>query len=174
MSQPRQFAITPPDLRMPALLFAIVLVSPLAALALGWRELRGTPALWLLLATTLIAPTLLWLAVFRRKVMIDGDTLHIVAGLNQTRVALSALLPQQARIIDLDTRPENRLGFKRFGTSMPGYHAGHFSQIGGNKVFALVTGKHGVLVLPERDGRLLMLSMEKPQAMLDAIERIPR
>ena len=83
---------------------------------------------------------------------------------------VDALQVDEARIVDLDANKEYRLGIKSFGTSMPGYHAGHFRQVGGRKVFALVTDKRRVLVLPERDGRLLMLSLEKPQALLDALQ----
>ncbi len=171
MSSAREFAITPPDMRVPGLLCVFVLLTCLGALALSWRELQGSPALWLVIAFTLGTPALIVVALFRRKVALDGASLRIIAGLNQTRVPVSSLLPAQARIVDLGTSKEDRLGIKSFGTSMPGYHAGHFKQAGGHRVFALVTDKRRVLVLPEQSGRLLMLSLEKPQALLDALQR---
>lgn len=170
MSQPREFAVTPPDLRLPGLIFAIVLLICVGALAMGWRELQGSPALWWVLTATFVAPALVLVGLLRRKVVLDGDTLRIVAGFNQARVPTASLLANEARIVDLGNHAEYRLGMKSFGTSMPGYQAGHFHQAGGRKVFALVTGKHRVLVLPERGGRLLMLSLEKPQALLDALQ----
>lgn len=124
--------------------------------------------MWPILTATIIAMLLLAVALFRRKVLLDGENMRIVAGLNQTRVPLAMLLPQQARIVELNNSPENHIGMKTFGSAMPGYHAGHFRQVGGSKVFALVTDKRRVL-LPERDGRLLMLSLHKPQALLDAL-----
>ena len=169
MSTPREFAVTPPDLRLPWLIVVAVVLICVGALALGWRELQGSPALWLTLAVTVLAPALLMVALFRRQVVLEDGTLRIVAGINQTRVPVDALQVDEARIVDLDANKEYRLGIKSFGTSMPGYHAGHFRQVGGRKVFALVTDKRRVLVLPERDGRLLMLSLEKPQALLDAL-----
>lgn len=171
MSSPRGFAVTPPDMRVPGLLCAFVLLTCLAALILSWHELQGSPALWLVIALTLGTPALIVVALFRRKVVLNDGVLRIVAGLNQARMPVSSLLPAQARIVDLATSKEDRLGIKSFGTSMPGYHAGHFKQIGGRSVFALVTDKHRVLVLPEQSGRLLMLSLEKPQALLDAVQR---
>lgn len=171
MSNVRKFDVTPPDLPIPALIFIAVLLTLTGVLAMGWHQLVGSSALWVVIAAALIAPALILITVFRRKVMLDGETLKIVAGLNRTSIPTSSLLTNQARIVDLDTSTEYRLGIKSFGTSMPGYHAGHFRQIGGNKVFALVTDKRRVLVLPERDGRLLMLSLEKPQALLDALQR---
>lgn len=171
MTSAREFAITRPDLRFPGAIFIAVVLTLIAALALGWHQLVGSPALWLVIAAALVAPVLILVAVFRRKVVLDGETLKVVAGLNQASVPTSALLVNEARIVDLGTSTQYRLGMKSFGTSMPGYHAGHFRQIGGKKVFALVTDKHRVLVLPERSGRLLMLSLEKPQALLDALQR---
>ena len=171
MSAPREFAVTPPDLRLPALIFALVLSACVVSLVLGWGEFEGGAAPWLMLATIVFMPVLVLVALFRRKVTFDGQTLHVAAGINQTRVAAGMLSPGEARVVDLATNAEYRLGVKSFGTSMPGYHAGHFRQVRGRKVFALVTDKHRVLVLPERDGRLLMLSLDKPQALLDALQR---
>ncbi len=171
MSAPREFAVTPPDLRLPGLILVAVLLACASALAFGWHEMQGRHALWAGLAATIIAPALVLAALFRRKVTFDGHTLYIVAGLNQTRVAAGMLSPGEARVVDLATNAEYRLGIKSFGTSMPGYHAGHFRQVRGRKVFALVTDKHRVLVLPERDSRLLMLSLDKPQALLDALHQ---
>ena len=174
MSNARSFAVTPPDMRLPWLIFAVTLLACVGALALGGRELQGSPMLWLVLALTIAAPALILVSLFRRKVVLDGDTLRIVAGINQARVPVASIKADDARIVDLDTSPDYRLGIKSFGTSMPSYHAGHFRQIGGAKVFALVTDKRRVLVLPERDGRLLMLSLAKPQALLDALQHPAR
>ena len=171
MSSARRFAVTPPDLRLPWLIVVAVVLICVGALALGWRELQGSPALWLTLAVTVLAPALLMVALFRRQVVLEDGTLRIVAGINQTRVPLASIRLDDARIVDLDTHPEYRPGIKTFGSSMPGYHAGHFRQVGGKKVFAMVTDKHRVLVLPEQDGRLLLLSLEKPQALLDALRQ---
>lgn len=57
---------------------------------------------------------------------------------------------------------------------MPGYQAGHFRQVGGGKVFALVTDRRKVLALRENGGRLLLLSLAQPHALLDALSRRPR
>ena len=169
MSVPREFAVTPPDLRLPGLVFAAVFLACAGTLAFGWRGMQGSHALWIVVLATIVTPVLVLVALFRRKVVLDGAALRIVAGLNRTRVPVSALLPAEARVVDLDTHPEYRLGIKTFGSSMPGYHAGHFRQRGGRKIFALVTDKHRVLALPERDGRLQLLSLDKPQALIDAL-----
>lgn len=171
MSTAREFAVITPDYRVPGLILALLLLACLGALGVIGPPSQNDPTFWLVMAVAVIAPGLMVIAMLRRKVTLEGDSLRIVAGLNQTRVPVASLQPDQARIIDLDTGAgrEYRLGIKTFGTSLPGYHAGHFRQLGGRKVFALVTDKRRVLVLPERDGRLLMLSLEKPQALLDAL-----
>ena len=55
--------------------------------------------------------------------------------------------------------------------SLPGYQAGHFrlrAKLG--KAFCLVTDTRRVLWLPMRDGKQqLLLSLERPQALLDAL-----
>ena len=38
-------------------------------------------------------------------------------------------------------------------------------------MFALLTDRDRVLALPERDGRLLLLSLDNPQSLLDALQR---
>lgn len=167
-TQARRFDVTAPDLRVPMLVLGFTVLVCIGALAMTWNALQGAARIWLVLVA-LLAPVAIIVSIFRRRVELNDGALHIVAGLNSTRVALSDLLPAQARIVALDERPEDRVGIKTFGTAMPGYHAGHFRQIGGSKVFALVTDKRRVLVLPERSGRLLMLSLSQPQALLDAI-----
>ena len=55
---------------------------------------------------------------------------------------------------------------------MPGFHAGRFrlrEKFG--KAFCLLTDRHRVLWLPLRDGKdQLLLSLEQPQALLDALK----
>lgn len=174
MNSAREFKITPPDLRLPGLILAVVMLTCVGVLVMSWHEVKDSAALWIALPACVLAPLVLVVALFRRKVVLNGETLHIVAGLNQARVPTASLRSGEARIVDLATSQEYRLGIKSFGTSMPGYHAGHFRQLRGGKVFAMVTDKHRVLVLPEANGRLLMLSLEKPQALLDALQPAAR
>ena len=136
----------------------------------AWDKVKA----WWVVALALIAPAMIVAAVMRRRVRIEDGVLHVVAGLNQTRVPLSELAPDDARIVDLETHPELRPGIKTFGTAMPGYQAGHFRQVGGGKVFALVTDRRKVLALRENGGRLLLLSLAQPYALLDALSRHPR
>lgn len=174
MSSAREFAIIPPDLRFSGLLVAFVLFSCVGALTVSWQALRGSPIFWLMVLAAFATLTLVLLALFHHKVVLEDESLHIVAGLNRACVPAASLLVNEARIVDLTTNSEYRLGRKHNGTALPGYHAGHFRQADGRKIFALITDKRRVLVLPERDGRLVMLSLEKPQTLLDALQRSAR
>lgn len=173
MNTSRDFAVNPPDMRMPAIVIGITVLVCTGAIAVTWPELAASRGLWWLVALALLAPAMIVAAVMRRRVRIEDGVLHVVAGLNQTRVPLSELAPDDARIVDLETHPELRPGIKTFGTAMPGYQAGHFRQVGGGKVFALVTDRRKVLALRENGGRLLLLSLAQPYALLDALSRHP-
>lgn len=173
MSTKRDFAVIPPDMRMAAIVIGITVLVCMGAIVVTWSELVASRGLWWVVALALIAPAMIVAAVMRRRVRIEDGVLHVVAGLNQTRVPLSELAPDDARIVDLETHPELRPGIKTFGTAMPGYQAGHFRQVGGGKVFALVTDRRKVLALRENGGRLLLLSLAQPYALLDALSRHP-
>lgn len=107
----------------------------------------------------------------RKRVVLDGDRLQVVAGLFSHTVAAATIDLERARVVDLDERTELRPAIKTFGMSLPGYHAGHFrlrQKLG--KAFCLLTDRRRVLWLPLRDGRQhLLLSLEHPQALLDAL-----
>ena len=165
----RSFPVSPPDTRVAIGIIAFTLLICLLALGMAWRELAGSPMLEWVLAVAVAAPLLFAVATWRRRVALVDGRLEVVAGLNRTTVPVASIDLANARIVDVGDRPENRVGFKVFGTAMPGYQAGHFRQVGGRRVFALVTGRQRVLVLPEHGGRLLMLSLEQPRALLDAL-----
>ena len=107
----------------------------------------------------------------RRRVQLHGQVLQVVAALFSKRVPVDSIDIERARVVDLDERTELRPAIKTFGMSLPGYHAGHFrlrQKLG--KAFCLVTDRRRVLWLPLRDGKQqLLLSLEHPQALLDAL-----
>ena len=108
----------------------------------------------------------------RRRVRLDGQVLQIVGGLFSHRVAVDRIDLERARVVNLDERTELRPVIKTFGMSLPGYQAGHFrlrEKFG--KAFCLLTDRHRLLWLPLRDGKdQLLLSLEHPQGLLDALK----
>ena len=97
--------------------------------------------------------------------------LHVVAGLFSQRVPVDRIDLGRARILNLEERTELRPAIKTFGMSLPGYQAGHFrlrADLG--KAFCLVTDRRRVLWLPQGGGKdQTLLSLEQPQALLDAL-----
>jgi hypothetical protein len=165
----REFAIPPPDLRLIAIAPALGLVAGLIGIAVAARE---EPRVWWIAIPVALATGLIAWIIRRRSVFLENDRLKIAAGLNSTDVAIADLDLDAARIVDLDEATTLRPGLKTFGTSMPGFHAGHFRLRDRGKGFVLLTARRRVLVLPERGGRRLLLSLEQPQALLDALRDV--
>lgn len=162
----RTFRTVAPDLRLAWLLPGAGLALGVVGIAMAARE---QPAAWWMTLVLVACVALIAGSLARRRVTLDGDRLIIAAGLNGTRVAVADLDLAAARIVDLKAEPALRPGHKTFGTQMPGYHAGHFRLRNRGRGFVLVTDTRKVLVLPERGGRTLLLSLQRPQALLDAL-----
>lgn len=174
-NQARQFAVTPPPAHAWLVLFLLGGVVPL--LALAWVALlepgarTGMRAAWPVLALVpLLLGGLSW-AMRRRGVELRHGVLDVRAAMYRTRVPVAELDLARARVVDLAERTELRPLLKTNGMSLPGFHAGHYRLRGKlGKAFCLVTDRHRVLWLPFHDGpRQLLLSVQQPQALLDAL-----
>jgi len=167
------FVVTPPPAYASMLLVLLGGVLPLAIIAVLWlwappAQLSGVgPAL--VVVPAVVAALLL--AMKRRSVELRDGVLDVRGALFRHRVAVTQLDLARARIVDLAERTELRPILKTGGMSVPGFHAGHFrlrEKLG--KAFCLVTDRHRVLWLPLRDGKgQLLISLEQPQALLDAL-----
>lgn len=169
----RNFAVTPPPAWAWGLLIGLGGVFPLAIIAVLWlsgqrAQLSGVPAA--LVAIPVVLAFLL-LAMQRRSVELRDGMLDIRATLYRKRISPAELDLQRARIVNLGERTELRPLLKTNGFSAPGLQAGHFRLRGGfEKAFCLLTDRRRVLWLPLRDGKnQLLLSLEQPQALLDAL-----
>ena len=162
----REFEVVAPDLRMALLLPGLGLLA--AAIGLAFAAQRD-PGVWLTVPVLFLAAAVIAIVVRRRSVRLEGGELKVAAGMHNRRVAVADLDLAAARIIDLRENKALRPLFKSVGTSLPGYRAGHFRLRDRGKAFVLVTDPARVLVLPERSGRRLLLSLRHPQALLDAL-----
>ena len=173
----REFAVIPPNL---ALVWAIPLLSGLAAVGALWWAAQRNPHITGMTTWFHIGPLMVLIAsavlvaiiIHRRRVTLTDAVLKISAGLNTQTVAIDQLDLGNARIVDLDTHPDLRPWMKSMGTALPGLKDGHFRLRDGRKAFVLMTERHRLLVLPRRDGKLILLSMEKPQALLSALNEL--
>ncbi len=165
----REFAIVPPDLRLALPLPAIALLAALVGLGFAARE---EPRVWFFaILIVMVAVFIVW-SVQRRRVVLDGDLLAITAGLNIARVRVADLDLAAARSVNLADVTTLGPLLKTFGTTMPGYSAGHFRLRDRSRGFLLLTDRRKVLALPERGGRTLLLSLERPQGLLGALQAV--
>lgn len=164
----RDFPVPAPPLRPLVLTMLPALVIVLVVAWLAGRDGDATALLLSLVVVPAVA-LLVFAAIRRRRIRLADGHLQVVAGLNTTRVAVDALDLAHARVVSLDAHPEFRPGMRMMGTQFPGYAAGHFRRLDGARSFALITRRDKVLVLPQHDGRRLLLSPEQPRALLEAL-----
>ena len=165
----REFAVRPVSAR------AMLLPgAALAAAAIGmlFVMLRGDLKVAWVFPIILLSAGLIAFSLRRRRVSLDNGVLAIAAGLNTRRIAIGEIDLGGARIVDLREHTDLKPMLKVMGTSLPGYDAGHFRLRNRSKAFLLLSDRTRVLVLPEKSGRKLLLSLEQPQALLDELRRV--
>ncbi len=133
--------------------------------------LMGGSAAWSLAVIVLMGVGLGW-AFFRRRVELADNVLDVRSTLYRRRTPVADLLLDQAEVVDLGRDRRYGIHFKTNGYSMPGFYSGHFRLQGGGKGFALVTDRARTLVIPVRGGSTLLLSLERPQALLEALRKV--
>lgn len=163
------FAVAPLPKLARVSVVGLLLIAPTAVIGIG--ALSGRPAstgVWLALLATLAVFVLIAAATARRAIVLEADRLTVKAAIYTRRVTVSEIDLQRARVLDLAEHPELRPGLKTNGFALPGFSAGHFRGRDKRKAFCLITGQR-VLDLPLTDGSRLLISPERPQAVLDAL-----
>lgn len=174
MTTAREFAILPPR-KSSEVFLALIFGVPALAVLLAVAVQSGVPLLaWVAVDAGVFAYLLagfgLGRALRRMRACIDDRVLELRAPLQRLRVAVGMLDLAQARIVDLNREPSLRPRLKSGGVDLPGVAAGHFrGRPFSQRLFCLLTRRERVLLLPERSGRRLLLSLERPQALLDAL-----
>lgn len=171
-SNTQDIALAPLPQQAWVFLVALAAALVLAGLLLPAGRMVPAPAWPVIpfgLALLLVPPAL---ALGRRRLTIDGDRLVVAATFYIRRVPVHALDLERARVVDLAEHTEFKplLGINRF--DLPGFRAGHYLLRNRKRAFCLVTARERVLVLPLRDGRLLMISPLQPRDLLARLERI--
>ncbi len=144
-----------------------------------WMEITLSPpffrmwgsAAWSL-ATLVLIGAGLGVAFFRRRVSLAGDVLDVRSTLYRRRTPVAHMQLDQAEVVDFGRDRRYGLHMKTNGYSMPGFYSGHFRLQGGSKGFALVTDRQQTLVIPVRGGSTLLLSLDRPQALLEALRKV--
>lgn len=152
-----------------------IMVAIVAAVVIGLQFMprhQATPMPFWLPLLLVVAVGIPLLALLRRRIRIDGRELCVAATVYTRRTPIDALDLDHARIVDLAERTELKPMLKTNGFNLPFFQAGHYRLRNRAKAFCLLTGRERVLVLPQRDGRFILLSPEKPQVLLDALRRL--
>jgi len=124
---------------------------------------------------TALVPAVMLSLLAHREVLLDGDKLVVTGALVFARkVPVGKLDLDRARILDLGEHTEFRPLLQLGGFALPGFKAGHYLLRNRSRAFCLLTSSNKVLLLPQRNGKLLLLSPEHPQAVLDALRQAPR
>lgn len=139
------FASTPRRSSEWLVVIPAMMILPLSAIFLTWR-------------------------MHRRKLSIEDGKLKS-GRMPWHRTAIESLDLAAASIVDLDQHRELQPVRKIAGTAMPGYRSGFFRLRDKRRAYAVLTDCRRVLVLPKRDGGLLMFSLVRPDALLDALRR---
>jgi hypothetical protein len=165
----REFDLVAPDARLVWLVPGIAAFAILVGIGvLATQE----PHALVTIPIALVSITVLALLLRRRRVEIDdAGMLTISAGFNTHRVAAADLDLDSARVVDLRERSEWKPLIKIFGTRLPGLAMGHFRLRDRSAAFVLLTDRSRVLVLPEKSGKKLLLSLQQPQGLLDALRK---
>lgn len=168
----KEFAVTPPShftYWLPGGLMFLAVVGMAYGASTGSFGPESTLVLLLLIPVFILVALFVTVVMRRRAVLLDGETLVVHATLHTRKVAVADLDLDAARVVNLADHPDLRPVWRMWGFGLPGYQAGLFFLRKHGRVFCLVTGRERVLVLPERGGRLMLLSLERPQALLDAL-----
>ncbi len=172
----RSFPLAPLHQGTWGLLVALWVVLLLFAFLGGpHQQSPDNPVPWwvVVLFGTALLPAGLLSTLAHREIHLEGDTLVVAAALIFVRkVPIRDLALDKARVLDLDEHTEFKPMLRFGGFGLPGFSAGHYLLRNRSRAFCLLTTRRNVLLLPQRDGKVILVSPEKPQALLDALRTI--
>jgi hypothetical protein len=122
----------------------------------------------------ILVPLLLlfgWFAYASRQARFElrDDGLRIRSAVYGRTIPAHSLVVEDARIVDL--RRELQPTLRTNGIGMPGYSAGWFRLRGESRALLFVTDRSRVVYLPTREGWPVLLSVQEPEAFLEALRQ---
>jgi hypothetical protein len=155
---------------MPMVVGGLLMLGLLVAIAINYDQpmvlAAAVPAVFVVVAVLF---GLAWIIRHPRVRLVDGELQ--VGRFPRLRARASQLDLAAARVVDLDSETSLQPVMRLMGTSMPGLHTGWFWLRDKSRAFLLVTDRRRVLVLPRREGGPVLLSLVRPESLLDALRR---
>lgn len=170
----RDFTVAPLD-RWTLLGLWLPMTSAMAIVAgsVLWNSSEQVPrGLLFTLPFVLLVGVVLHVLLRRRRIQLEQGELKVTATLFRKQIPVSAIDLDKARIVNLDEHTELKPALKTNGFSLPAFTAGNYRLRNKAKAFCLISGRARVLVLPLRDGPLVLLSPEKPRELLEGLREV--
>jgi hypothetical protein len=87
-------------------------------------------------------------------------------------IALTSLVLDDARVINLETDQEFRPSWRTNGIGLPGYSTGWFKLRNGQKALAFITDRTRIAYFSTTEGYVVLLSVENPDALVATLKRV--
>lgn len=108
---------------------------------------------------------------YRSSVTITRDALELSVPVYGRSIPLDTIEHANARVINMRTDRELRLGVRTNGLGSLGYALGWFRLAGGGRALVALTDRSSVASLPLNDGTTVLLSLDDPAAFIQALQR---
>ena len=132
---------------------------------------------WISLALSVGLPVLVTLLFvyflyggYRSSVTITEDALEFSVPVYSRSIPLDTIEHAGARVVNMRTDREPRLGLRTNGLGSLGYSLGWFRLVGGGKALVALTDRSSVASLPLNDGTTVLLSLKDPAAFIQALQ----
>lgn len=173
MQHPQNFPVAP----LPAHAIWWLWLPLLLAMGVGIAALLmepGTPPVvtWMMVPLVLLIGTVLALATRRRMIVLDNRELQVRATFYTKKLPVESIDLDRARVLSLEEHTDLSPMLKTNGFGLPGFKAGHFRLRNLTKAFCLVTDRRRVLILPLREGSMVLLSPARPADLLARLREL--
>lgn len=107
---------------------------------------------------------------YRSSVTITRDALELSVPVYGRSTPVDTIEHANARVINMRSDRELRLGVRTNGLGSLGYALGHFRLAGGGRALVALTDRSSVASLPLNHGTTVLLSLDDPAAFIQALQ----
>ncbi len=147
-------------------IFYMIPASTKALWLIGVVLLFALPIPLVLLGYSMYAADHTRFEVSQQGLRISGDMLY------GRFIPATALMLEQAKVLDLSREKSYQPKYKTNGMGLPGYKSGWFKLRNGEKALMFVTDPARVVYIPTNKGYATMLSVAHPEIFLQSLRRI--